>query len=104
MSALLRGWSTEVLPRERDRIADYRDVLPAGAEVYIAFLPGTAATEIVATAVVLRNAEFEPVPHVTARGTADRRAFDDYVAALVGEAGVERLLVIGGDRNRAAGA
>lgn len=103
LSALLHGWSTEVLPRERKRIAGYCDVLPAGTEVYIAFLPGTAAPEIVETAVALRKAGFEPVPHVTARGTPDRRAFDDYVAALVGEAGVERMLVIGGDRDRPAG-
>lgn len=101
--ALLQGWSTEVLPRERDRIARYREVLPAGAEVYIAFLPGTAAPEIVETAAALRKAGFEPVPHVTTRGTPDRRAFDDYVAALVGEAGVERMLVVGGDRDRPAG-
>jgi methylenetetrahydrofolate reductase (NADPH) len=103
VSSLLHGWSTEVLPRERDRIAGYRDVLPAGTEVYIAFLPGTGAPEIVDTAVALREAGFEPVPHVTARGTPDRCAFDNYVAALVGEAGVERMLVIGGDRDRPAG-
>ncbi len=88
LSALLQGWSAEVLPRERDRIAGYRDVLPPGTEVYIAFLPGTAAPEIVETAAALRKAGFEPVPHVTARGTPDRRASDNYVAALVGEAGV----------------
>ncbi len=77
--ALLQGFSTEVLSRARGKIAAYRDLLPQGSTVYIAFLPATDAGEIVATAVALLAAGFNPVPHLTARGTAGRDVLDDYL-------------------------
>src|SRR5262249_42783618 len=46
---------------------------------------------------------FEPVPHLAARNFAGTTALDDYLARLTEEAGVTRLLVIGGDRDAPAG-
>jgi methylenetetrahydrofolate reductase (NADPH) len=57
----------------------------------------------VAIAARLRRAGFRPVPHVTARSLASLAALDDYLARAAGEAGVDHVLVIGGDRDRPAG-
>jgi methylenetetrahydrofolate reductase (NADPH) len=54
--------------------------------------------ESVAAAIRLRAAGFEPVPHLAVRNFGSVAAFDDVLARLTGEAGVDSVLVIAGDR------
>ena len=51
----------------------------------------------------LRAAGFEPVPHIAVRHTPTADALDELIARLAAEAGVRRILVIAGDRDRPAG-
>jgi methylenetetrahydrofolate reductase (NADPH) len=76
---------------------------PAGARIYVSALPGRPAAEQIAIARRLRAYGFEPVPHLAARNFADTMVLDDYLARMTEEAGVSRLLVIGGDRDAPAG-
>jgi methylenetetrahydrofolate reductase (NADPH) len=71
--------------------------------VYVSALPSRPPHEQIAVAKRLHARGFEPVPHLAARNFANAMALDDYLARLVGEAGVKRLLIIGGDRDEPAG-
>jgi methylenetetrahydrofolate reductase (NADPH) len=73
-------------------------VLARGSRVYVSAVPHRPASEQLAAAVRLRAAGFEPVPHVAVRNFADAGALDDFLARLNGDAGVENVLVIAGDR------
>jgi methylenetetrahydrofolate reductase (NADH) len=74
-----------------------------GTRVYVSALPARPPEEQIAIARRLHARGFEPVPHLAARNFANAMALDHYLARLVEEAGVRRLLVIGGDRDAPAG-
>ncbi|HXE15689.1 MAG TPA: methylenetetrahydrofolate reductase [Stellaceae bacterium] len=101
--ALVQGASLELMPRDKAAVDRAIEKAAPGSEVYIARVPGDAHGATVATAVLLRNAGFEPIPHVGARYFESKAALDDTVARLVGEAGVDKVLSIAGDLDRAEG-
>jgi methylenetetrahydrofolate reductase (NADPH) len=101
LARLLRNYSVEVTARDADAVVHR---LPPGAEVFIANLPKDGSDLMVTAAAQLRRAGLVPVPHIVARKIRDRREFDDLIGRLAGEAGVRRVLAIGGDRDRPAGA
>jgi len=101
--ALARGFSIEVVPREAQRIADFGALLPAGTRVYIAAVPGVSRRSVVDAAARLQRQRMVPVPHLAARELGDADTADACVGALVEHAGVEEVLVIGGDRPSPAG-
>ncbi len=83
------------------------DALAAAAArrtpIYVSAIPSRPPEEQIAVAVRLHARGFEPVPHLAARNLASAGALDGYLARLVEEAGVTRLLIIGGDRDAPAG-
>jgi 5,10-methylenetetrahydrofolate reductase len=66
-------------------------------------LPNESADVVVVTAAILRGVGLAPAPHVVARNIGSRRELDKVLAGLTGEAGVESVLVLGGDCDRPAG-
>jgi methylenetetrahydrofolate reductase (NADPH) len=74
-----------------------RDNFAVGCDVTITFLPGDNFRGNVETAVALRRAGYNPVPHIAAREIATREALDDFLARLRGEADTRRVLLIAGD-------
>lgn len=103
ISALARGGSLEASTRNLADIDGYSGLLPAGTDVFIPWLPGAPYHHLVAMARHLRQAGFNPVPHVSARRLTDAAATRDFLGRLRGEAGVERVLAIAGDSQAAAG-
>lgn len=73
-------------------------VLARGTRVYLSAVPNRPPEESVVAATRLRAAGFEPVPHVAVRNFDSADGLDDFLARLNGEANVERVLVIAGDR------
>lgn len=104
ISAFLAGASLELSSRNPEEIDSCAGLLEPGTAVYISFPPGQTYHGTVALAARLARAGFRPVPHVAARRIASRKALDDYLARVAGEAGVDSALVIGGDSDRAVGA
>ena len=104
LPAFLQGFSMEVMPRTAEKIADFRDLLPAGTRVYVAHIEGTPIAEMVATAKRLRDEGFEPMPHFPARIIRDALELRDWVARYKGEAGVKQALLLGGGPKVPAGA
>jgi methylenetetrahydrofolate reductase (NADPH) len=94
---LLGNFSIETTVKESGRIERYGDLVPAGTQLYIPHVPGTTPQETVALAARLRKEGMEPVPHVVARRIASAAALEDWLARLVGEAGVRQVLVVAGD-------
>ena len=74
-----------------------RENFAEGCDVTITFLPGDNFRGNVETAVALRRAGYNPVPHIAAREIASREALDEFLARLTGEADVRRVLLIAGD-------
>lgn len=103
IAAFMRGFSLEATRPKAGEIEDLRRSAPSGTPVYLSALPGRALAETIEQASALRNAGFEPVPHLAARNIESRSALDAFLARLAGEAQVRRILVIAGDRDGPSG-
>src|SRR5690242_9361776 len=103
IAAFLAGASLELSSRDPAEIDACVGLLEPGTAVYVSFPPGQTYHGTVALAARLARAGFRPVPHVAARRIASRDALDDYLARIAGEAGVDSVLVVAGDSDRASG-
>jgi methylenetetrahydrofolate reductase (NADPH) len=99
----VRGFSIEATRPTTDEIAVLSAVAPQGTRVYVSAVPTRPLTEALDSAIRLKAAGFNPVPHVAARLFASAAALDRFLAQLTQEAQVERILIIAGDRDRPAG-
>jgi methylenetetrahydrofolate reductase (NADPH) len=95
VSELAGKFSIEILPSDATKFADFRDHLPAGTRVYVAFTSG-GTDNIVQAAEKLARQGMVPVPHIPARRIAGEALLADYVGALAA-AGADEVLLIGGD-------
>ena len=97
IAAFMAGFSIEAT---RPSDADIAALAPLrrGTRVYLSAPPNRPVNESVAAAIRLRAAGCEPVPHLAVRNFGSVAAFDDVLARLTGEAGVDNVLVIAGDR------
>jgi methylenetetrahydrofolate reductase (NADPH) len=96
LASLLAAASVEVSSRGH-QVRELRDNFAAGTDVTITFLPGDNYRHNVETAVALRRAGFNPVPHIAAREITSREALDDFLLRARVEADVGRVLLIAGD-------
>lgn len=92
----MAGFTLETTPGSAAKITSFRDHVRPDTPVYITFLPGSNFDDTVAVAKRLRSEGLEPIPHFAARSVPSRTFLDDGLARLSGEAGVTRVLVIGG--------
>ena len=103
LSRILGGYSAEVTTPDRKSLDAAAALMPNGSRVYIAGLPKDPPIRQVETAIRVRELGLEPVPHLVARNVNSRAAFEDHLAQLSEKAKVDRALVLGGDRDDAAG-
>ena len=96
VEAFLQGYSIEVMPRTAEKVADFRDLLPAGTRIYIAHIEGTPIEEMVATAKRIAGEGYTVMPHFPARIIKDEATLADWIARYQGEAGVEQALMLAG--------
>jgi len=104
VSALLKDFSIEVMPRTAAKVENFRAILPAGTRVYIAHIEGTPIDEMVATAKRLADEGFPVMPHFPARIIADAKTLADWIARYQGEAGVDQALLLAGGLTAPQGA
>ncbi len=103
IAAFVRAASFEATHPSDAEIAAFAAAAPPATPVYVSAVPSRPPTEQLAAAKRLHARGFEPVPHVAARNFDSAVALDDYLARMAEEAGVRRLLIIGGDRDTPAG-
>ena len=96
---LARTASVEVLPGQLATV-DASACLPSGTAVYVPYPSGAPWQDTVAACHHLRAAGMCPVPHLTARSVRDPADLRARLAQLA-EAGVDRLLLVAGDGDRA---
>lgn len=92
----LQDFSIEVMPRTAEKVADFRDLLPAKTRVYIAHIEGTPIEDMVRTAARLHSDGFTVMPHFPARIIKDKETLADWIARYQGEADVEQALLLAG--------
>jgi methylenetetrahydrofolate reductase (NADPH) len=97
IATLARTASIETAARNLAEIDTYASLVPAGSDVYVAWLPRMPYHHVASAARRLREVGMNPVPHVTPRQLASRAAAEDFLARLRDDAGVTRVLLVAGD-------
>jgi methylenetetrahydrofolate reductase (NADPH) len=103
LAQVLKDYSAEVTAPDRRSLDAAADLMDAGSRVYIASLPSDTADRLVAAAKHLADAGLVPVPHIVARNIESLSALENLLKRLSEEAGVDRALILGGDRDKPAG-
>ena len=91
------GYSIEMTAKDIDALRAAAPSMPAETPVAITFLPGEDPAARIAAAVAVRRLGFEPMPHFSARRIVSEDAFEDYLQAVVAQAGVQRCFIVAGD-------
>jgi methylenetetrahydrofolate reductase (NADPH) len=102
ITELLRGYSIELNPRDAKTLQAATERLDPGTEVSLVWIPGSNPMDMIAPARRLKRAGFLPMPHVGARHL-ENAAQLQRLAEQLKDAGVDRILIIGGDRATPAG-
>lgn len=97
LASAVRGFSIESVPQDADRIEDFRDHVPMGTRVYIAWPPKATPEAMISAARKLHEQDMVPVPHIAARRVPSEEFLREFVGDLVNHAKVREVLVIGGD-------
>jgi methylenetetrahydrofolate reductase (NADPH) len=100
---LMIGGSLEMSPERADDALAVAALLPAGTQVYVNHLPNHGLAQSLAALISVRNAGLEPVPHVAARRILSRAELSEFLRQAVRDAGIAKVLLIGGDDPRPAG-
>lgn len=89
--------SLEMSPDAVAEVPAIAAVLPVGTKVYVNHLPRHALSDALPALAALREAGLEPVPHLAARRVPAREAVREFLQRAVAQAGVSKVLLIGGD-------
>ena len=81
-------------PEDAARIAE---LLPTGTLVYVNHLPRHSLDDTLRGLIAARKAGLEPVPHVAARRVGSKADLKSFLERAVGEAQIQKVLVLGGD-------
>lgn len=94
---ITEGYSIEITAKDVDDLRAAADRIPAGTPIAITFLPGEEQEARVAAAKTVRELGFEPMPHFSARRLLSQEELEDYLKAVVAQAGVKRCFIVAGD-------
>jgi methylenetetrahydrofolate reductase (NADPH) len=97
------GWSLEASAPTPAEIKVLNEDLTPGSRIYLSALPRVSHDHQFEAAKMIREAGFDPVPHIAARKFSSRNELADHLAALTGRAGVTRALIVAGDLSRPLG-
>ena len=101
---LISGGSLEMGAHRPQDAREIAALLPAGTPVYVNHLPRHRLLDSIPTLIAVREAGLEPVPHIAARRIRDRAELQTFLTRAVGDAGVRKALILGGDEPEALGA
>lgn len=101
--ARLPDYSAEVTTPDRKSLDEAARLMPKSARVYVASLPKDTPDRQIRVCADVRDLGLIPVPHIVARNIESREALDNLLGRLSTEAGVDRALILAGDRDKPAG-
>lgn len=103
VARMLRHYSLELVPGDSKLIEAAADHLESRTLVSLTWIPGSNPMRMIAPAIKLRRAGLLVMPHIGARHLESKRQLEEVAQKLASEAGVDRILIIGGDRSEQAG-
>jgi methylenetetrahydrofolate reductase (NADPH) len=103
LARLARTASLEINVHDAGLLRASRAFLSPGQSVHVSHLPQQTWQATVATCQQVREAGFNPVPHLPVRLLPDARTLESVLADFTGAAGVRELLLISGDYPTAMG-
>jgi len=103
VAGMLRDYSLELVPGDQKLIEAAADRLEPRTLVSLTWIPGSNPMRMIAPASKLRRAGLVVMPHIGARHLESKAQLEHIAQRLVGEAGVDRILLVGGDRGEPAG-
>ena len=95
-SGFLKRLSIEITGRQADKVPLLRDKLPSGTPVFIALIDAADVAGQLQAAKELQQAGFVAIPHIPARFVRGLDDLKSRIGALVQDAGVTEMLVVGG--------
>jgi len=96
-------FSIEIMPRDARRIDDFRNHLPPGTMVYVAWPPKAEREDMIYAAAKLHSEGMTPVSHIVARRLESEEMLWGLIRELSERAEITRLLLLGGDPDTPAG-
>lgn len=103
MSDLLGGGSLEISPYRAADANDIAALLPSATRVYVNHPPRHSLINSHGALNALRAAKLEPVAHIAARRLASRNELRSFLERARDEAGLSKVLLVGGDEPRPCG-
>jgi methylenetetrahydrofolate reductase (NADPH) len=103
LGALLGTYSIEVTARDATTFDRLVGRFPPGGEIFVANIPNDSLDLLVTACARIRKLGFVPIPHIVARNIRDLAELDTLMKRLAAEAGVDRVLSLGGDRDKPVG-
>ncbi|MEO6387428.1 MAG: methylenetetrahydrofolate reductase [Croceibacterium sp.] len=100
---MVDGYSLEMTAKELDGLREAAPLIRPGTQIAVTFLPGEEVEQRVQAAKLVRELGFEPIVHLSARRIGSKDILDNYLAQIIGEAGVKRVFMIAGDPPEAEG-
>lgn len=100
---LLAGYSLEMTASQTAALTRAEPLAAAGTLAYLAYLPKETDAARLDAAIQARTLGFVPVPHLAARRIPDAASLHRYLSALVEQAAVQQVFVLGGDPAQAVG-
>ena len=94
--AFLKKLSIEITPKQIEKLPVLSANLAKHTNVFIALIDPAEVDAQINACVVLREAGFEPVPHVPARFLCDQEDLKSRIGAFVDKAKVTTILCLGG--------
>lgn len=100
---LLAGASIETSATDLAGLEKAKSHLPPGSDISITWMPKDTMAQRIAAAVAVREAGFEPIPHIAARFFESHADFERPLKDLAARAGVTKLFLIAGDVDKIRG-
>jgi len=100
---LVTACSIEISPRDDFAGERLRELFDPGTTVFVNHPGSVTHHDIVAACARLRQAGFNPVPHIAVRRLASFTQANDFLHRAAGEAEVRAVLIIGGDPDHPVG-
>ena len=100
---LVSNGSLELSIGDDQQISGAKQLLPVGLGVFVPSPPKESLASNLVHVRALHIAGFEPVPHIAARRITSRDELENFLEIAVGECGVHRVVLIGGDIDKPRG-
>ena len=103
ITAAAANWSIEITPPAATKVDSFAAVLAENTTVNVTFLPSTNPTDTIKVAKRLSDDGMNPVPHIAARSLTSKDQLAELARAMVSEANVSEVLIIGGGVDKPVG-